>query len=122
MHDSKGSRRLIIARISLVLFILGVLTPLLTALAILRSQKLIYVNTVGVGNSARPLQGLDAAIVLAIGIGFLCELLAFLLGIFGWRHVSGKIGLIGGFIMAGLQAPFWVVWLIGRFWLASGGG
>ena len=66
MDESKGRRRLMIARISLVLFVVGVLAPLLTTLAILRSRKLIYINTVGVGNSAWPLQGLDAALVFAI--------------------------------------------------------
>jgi hypothetical protein len=106
MDEPKVSRRLVVARLSLVLFIMGVLAPIVTTLAILRTHELILINW---GN--QPLQsGVAVPFFLGIGIGSLCEALALLLGIAGRRHASGKIGMIASFIVLALMVPFWLVW------------
>ncbi len=96
MNDSNDNQRLLIARSSLVLFIMGLLVPILTMMAILHSGKYILINWGGVPH---PNDRLDTDSFFAIGIGFLCEALALLLGITGRRHVSGRIGMVGSIIV-----------------------
>jgi O-antigen/teichoic acid export membrane protein len=84
MNGSNDNERLFIAKWALVLFILGLLAPLLIAALIVALA----------GPRAE-----DTAAPLAVGFGFVCEVLAFVLGIVGRRHASGKIGMLGGVVV-----------------------
>jgi hypothetical protein len=89
MNDTVSRDRLIIARLALVLFIIGLLVPLLiAALNVALSRQ---------GGAAAETAGLRA-----IGFGFVCEILALVLGIIGRRHVSWKVGMMGGGVTLGL--------------------
>ena len=86
MDDNKLTKgRLRAANCSLVLFILGFLVPLVIFLAVPKP----------------PDTGTVAFTVISIAVGgsLICELLAVVLGIVGWRHVQGKIGTIGSIII-----------------------
>ena len=84
MNGSHDNERLFIAKCALVLFVSGLLAPFLIAALVLACS----------GSRSE-----DAAVALAVGFGFACEVLALILGIVGRRHTSGKIGILGGVIM-----------------------
>jgi hypothetical protein len=85
MNDTDARDRLFVARAALVLFVLGLLVPFIIAVLGMAFSRL--------GGDA------DTAALLGIGCGFVCEGLAFVLGLVGRRHVSGKIGMFGGVIV-----------------------
>jgi len=79
MSESDGSDRLLLARISAVCFVLGLFVPIVIAF---------------VGNDLmRAPNGGGAAAAIFF---FVSESLALILGAVGWRHASGKTGLVGG--------------------------
>jgi predicted Ser/Thr protein kinase len=83
------AERVFLARCALVLFIAGLAAPL----------------------SAPMLSERDTAIGLAGGFGLICEVLAFILGIAGRRHLSGRIAMFGGAITL-----VWVVVMFSVYW------
>jgi hypothetical protein len=87
MTGSHGGDRLFLARISAVLFVLGLLIP---PVIVVIGQALIAHDP---GQSA----GAAAAIFFSVS-----EVLAVILGAVGWGHASGKIGLFGGVAAIGL--------------------
>lgn len=89
---------------SLVLFISGPLVPVLFFLGILFSGNL-FKGFMGAPNPNAA--GQETAFHLSIGIGIVCEVLALVTGIAGRRHVAGKIGMIGSFV---LLAWFGFIW------------
>jgi hypothetical protein len=100
MNESNDNR-LLAARSSLVLFLIGLLVPIATIVAVLGTGKYVLINFTSRQN---PNAGLDAIIYLAVGFGFLCEALALLLGIAGRRHDSGRFGMVGSIIVLAVVA------------------
>jgi hypothetical protein len=86
MVDERGTTRSI-GWLALGLFIAGLLLPFVSY-AILISRLL----------------GLSPQLALnvAAGIGAVCELLALILGVIGWRHLPAKVAAIGAGVVIGL--------------------
>ena len=78
MDGSTGSERVFVARVSAVLFVLGLLVPFFM---------------VFVGGA---LKIHDGGAGVAFGFFSVSEVLAVILGGVGWRHASGKTGSVGG--------------------------
>ena len=91
MNESNDNDRLFIAKCALILFIMGLLGPFLIAMFIVALSP-IWTGMAGP-------RAAETAAPLAVGFGFLCEVLALVLGIVGRRHASGKIGIFGGLIV-----------------------
>jgi O-antigen/teichoic acid export membrane protein len=99
MNESHNAERLFIAACALVLFLAGLLVPLVVAEVIVACS----------GPNAS-LTGLTASVVLAVAFGFIAEVLALILGILGRQHLSGKIAVIGavtGLVLAAVLAVLW---------------
>jgi hypothetical protein len=98
MNDANDRERLFVARCSLVLFIAGLLVPLIIA-------------GVGAGFCGGA-KTETAAFFSALGLGLIAGVLALVFGILGRRYLSGKIGMIGGalLLMLALLVVASLVW------------
>jgi hypothetical protein len=96
MVDNRGTTRWV-AWLALGLFIAGFLLPAIT-----------YATFV-----SRPL-GLShqQAVNLAAGIGAVCDLLALLMGVIGWRHLPAKVAAGGAGVVIGLVVFAAVAWVV----------
>ncbi len=81
MNDTNDNQRVGIGKWALVLFVIGLLVPLLI-----------------LGRS----QSHHGAVKAAIGFGLIAEGLALLFGILGRKFLYGKIGMIGAIVVLGL--------------------
>jgi hypothetical protein len=81
MNDANGNDRLFIARLALVLFVGGLLGPIVIATAWGKS---------------------DAAALTTAGLALIAEVLALFLGIVGRKHLAGRIGMFGAAVVLGL--------------------
>jgi hypothetical protein len=86
MRDGTSTTRSL-AWVALSLFVAGLLMPFLL-FAALRLAKLPP----------------TAAAQIAFGFGTASELLAFVLGLVGWRHTPGKVAFLGAGFVVGLTA------------------
>jgi hypothetical protein len=84
MNDAHDTERLFVARCSLVLFVAGLLVPLIIGVVVLALSQPSFSQ-----------RAEATAAFLALGFGLIAEVLALVLGIAGRRHLSGKIGMIG---------------------------
>jgi 4-amino-4-deoxy-L-arabinose transferase-like glycosyltransferase len=87
MNESNDKERLFVARCSLVLFIAGLVVPFVIAGLVVAVSRLSPSDTERI------------AAILAVGFGLIAEVLAVICGIFGRRHLSGKIGMIGAAVI-----------------------
>ena len=93
-YDLGATRR--IARVALGLFVAGLLLPFVVY-AILVSRLLEMPH--------------QKAVNVAAVVGAVCELSAFISGVIGWRHPTGKVAVIGSCLLIGLvmfAATAWV--------------
>ena len=87
MNDANENDRLFVARCSLVLFLSGVLVPLVTLIILdLRETELAPETEQNVEH-------------LAFAFYAIANVLAVVLGFVGQRHLSGKIGMFGPIIV-----------------------
>ncbi len=83
MANSSSSERLFLGKVALVLFVAGLLVPFLIVTAVLVSSR-----------DAMFFRGALAG-QLALGFGFIAEVLALVLGFFARRRISGQVGMVG---------------------------
>ncbi len=83
MANSSGSERLFLGKIALILFVAGLLMPFLIATVILVSSRDAIFFRGGFAGQ------------LAVGFGFIAEVLALVVGFFARRRISGQIGMVG---------------------------
>jgi hypothetical protein len=97
MTHADDKDRLFIANCSLFLFIAGLLVPFIIAVLVLL------------------LEGPKETYLLALGFGFIAELLALFLGNAGGQHFSGKVGKNGAMSIVALLLVLFFAALISWF-------
>lgn len=84
MTDANNSQSEIIAKIAFFLLIGGVLVPLIITLLVFLLPWINLSKT-----------SAENVALLAVGFGFLLEVLALVLGIFCRQHLFGKVAMVG---------------------------
>ena len=88
MDDHHDTERLFVGRCALILFIGGLLVPIILAVLVLTT------GGADLSSGAR-----DTAYGLSFGVGLVAELLALILGTIGRRHLSGKTAQVGVIVL-----------------------
>ena len=88
MDDHHDTERLFVGRCALILFIGGLLVPIILAVLVLTT------GGADLSSGAR-----DTAYGLSFGVGLVAGLLALILGTIGRRQLSGKIAQIGVIVL-----------------------
>jgi hypothetical protein len=96
MEDNREPTRRV-AWLALGLFIAGFLLPFVT-------YAILVSRLVGLSH--------QLAVNVAAGIGAVCELLALILGVIGWRYMPAKVAASGAGVMIGLVVFAAVAWVV----------
>ena len=107
MSELLRPREKAFATAAVVLFVIGLLVPILTLLAIFvfgQSRFIGWFDTPEPHNA-----DVKAIWTLGIVIGIVCEVLAIVLGMVGRRYAIGKVGMIGGVIVLAWPTLIWLL-------------